>query len=741
MTIEQGFTYLRIGRLDQAKQIADQLIQIEPNNHGALNLTGLIAQQKGELEKAIIALEKAILLHQSEPIYHCNLGSFYYQIHRYLDAISACQNSLYLRSDYISALITLGSSYFAVEQYQEAEKAFKKAVNLNSTKGLYYAYWADSLRELGQINAAIETYEIALELSPELTYVLGNLGVTLLGIGQSERALEFCQQAAQDEPQNSNNWMNLGTIHRTLGSLEEAMEAYYNAYELDPRSAMLCTLIGQVWQEVSDLQQAILWFEKALEIEPDRIETRCALAEALLDQGDIETAIASFQDICNQHPKYSHAYFGLSKALWEDGKATEAVAIAQQAVALKPEAAYLKTHLATIMASAGDVNSANITNREALSVNPNCIPALVNLATNLRHQLPTENVQQMEHLLDANWVKDGAKASLHFGLAHYYDGSKSYAQASDHCLQANALYSAYKQVRGWNYKPEHYAHHIDQVIKHFTPDFFQKTQGMGHESIAPIFIVGMPRSGTTLTEQILASHPRVFGVGERNFGNRGFQGVPVSMGYPRDTTVWSVFDQISQPQISYLANWHLARLEELIANDSLDHTQFRHIVDKMPENYSLLGWLATLFPNAKIIHCRRNVCDIAVSCWMTQFRAIRWAFDLDHITERINQYWRIMDHWRQTLPIPMLEIDYEDTVADQASQTAKLLDFIGLEWNDRCLQFYKSDRLVRTASITQVRQPIYSRSVDRWRNYEHELKQLSKQAENRFATANMATVC
>jgi hypothetical protein len=196
------------------------------------------------------------------------------------------------------------------------------------------------------------------------------------------------------------------------------------------------------------------------------------------------------------------------------------------------------------------------------------------------------------------------------------------------------------------------------------------------------------------------------------------------MGHPGSTTVWDCLQQLGQPQILHLADWHLAQLEQLLTKAGTERENVQRIVDKMPDNYSLLGWIVTAFPNAKIIHCRRDVRDVAVSCWMTQFKSIRWAFDLTHIAERIQQYWRIMEHWRRVLPVPMLEIDYEETVDQQTAQTVRLLDFIGLEWDDACMQFHKTERLVRTASVTQVRQPIYKRSVERWRSYEEALQPL-----------------
>ncbi|MEB3233746.1 MAG: sulfotransferase [Leptolyngbyaceae bacterium] len=729
MNIELGFSYLRSHQFDQAKYVADSLLETNPNNHGALNLSALVAQQQGDLDNAINQLQKAINIHDSEPIYYSNLGDIYRQSHRYSEAIQASQTALNLKPDYTKALINLGSSYFAIEQYKDAAVAYRRVVELNPTQGIYYAYLADTLRQLGRISAAIQTYQDGLALLPDSSYIIGNLGLTLLQIGQPQQALDYCSQATKYEPDHSKNWMNLGTVHRILGALEEAMEAYGKAYELNSQSAQICTLIGQIWEEVDDLEQATLWFDQALAIEPERLETRSAWAEAMLNRGKIQSATKAFREICDQHPDYCPAYLGLSKALWDDGNMEEAIAIAHQAVELRPEDAQLKTHLATVLASAGDVETANIFNREALAVNPRCVVALANLAQNLRKELPEADVKWMEQLIAEDWTHEEAKSSLHFGLAYYYDSCGNYAQASSHCLKANELHTAHKQARGWNYQPENYVSYIDQVMSHFDADFFQRTQGMGNPSSVPVFVVGMPRSGTTLTEQILACHPHVFGVGERNFASRGLNSLPLHMGCEKGSSLWSVFDQIESSHISHRADWHLDCLKKLAIKAGLEPQDYQRVVDKMPENYSFLGWIITLFPNAKIIHCRRNVFDVALSCWMTQFKAVRWAFNLVHIAERIKQYRRIMDHWRAVLPASILDIDYEETVADQAGQTEKLLDFLGLEWDDACLKFYKSDRLVRTASITQVRQPIYQRSVERWRNYETMLAPLKELIE------------
>ena len=239
-------------------------------------------------------------------------------------------------------------------------------------------------------------------------------------------------------------------------------------------------------------------------------------------------------------------------------------------------------------------------------------------------------------------------------------------------------------------------------------------RGLGVDSERPIFIVGLPRSGTTLTEQVLASHSQVFGAGELRLAREEFDR---AAGGDEKQAQAGIFDrpgELDAAGVQGLAGRYLDRLNEIDAAAP-------RIADKMPDNYQLLGFLATLFPRAKFVHCRRDLRDVALSCWITNFRHIRWASDPEHIAARFRDYQRVMEHWRQVLPVPMLEIDYEETVADLEGVARRLVSWCGLEWEPGCLTFYKGKQPIRTASVAQVRQPIYSRSVGRWKNYERSM--------------------
>ena len=301
---------------------------------------------------------------------------------------------------------------------------------------------------------------------------------------------------------------------------------------------------------------------------------------------------------------------------------------------------------------------------------------------------------------------------MHFGLAQVLDARGEYAETAEHVDYGNSLQLSEWRKRGQVYDPKKHELFVTQMMTVCTPDFFERVRDFGLDSEVPVFVVGLPRSGTTLIEQILASHSNVFGAGEIKLA----QDTMAALGGQVTDSIEGL-RQLNGQTAQRLALGYLERLR------TLNPTAIR-IVDKMPENYVFLGLLASLLPRAKFIHCRRDIRDVAVSCWMTHFQEIRWANDQQHITSRFHEYQRIMEHWRKVLPVPLLEVDYEEIVVDLEAVARRLIAWCGLEWEPRCLEFYHTKRLVSTASAVQVRQPVYRTSVGRWKHYQQALASL-----------------
>ena len=271
-----------------------------------------------------------------------------------------------------------------------------------------------------------------------------------------------------------------------------------------------------------------------------------------------------------------------------------------------------------------------------------------------------------------------------------------------------------KHKRHQKYDPDEHERFVDGMIAASGPESsWPGLSGAGLETRRPIFIFGLPRSGTTLIEQVLASHSQIHGAGELLFGRQDFESIPVLAN--RAETPLGCLADLDAEVARKIAQGHEAKLHEL------DGGRTARIVDKLPDNYLYLGLLSVLFPRALFIHCRRDPRDVAVSCWMTNFRAIRWANDLEHIRHRFHEYDRVMAHWRSALTVPILEVDYESAVDDLEAVARRMIAACGLEWEPACLEFHRTSRPVRTASVTQVRQPIYKGSVARWMNYRPEL--------------------
>jgi hypothetical protein len=302
-----------------------------------------------------------------------------------------------------------------------------------------------------------------------------------------------------------------------------------------------------------------------------------------------------------------------------------------------------------------------------------------------------------------------------FALSNVLDARGQYSEAAQCMRRANAAALAEDQQKSQPYRCAEHERLISDIIAAFRPELFARFAGAGLTTRRPVFVFGLPRSGTSLIEQILASHSQVHGAGELDLGRLDSAAIPIQSNRPQSPPL--CLADLSADIVRQVAVRHEARLVELGGGAA-------RVVDKMTDNYLYLGLLAILFPNATFIHSRRDLYDVAVSCWITQFSSIRWTHDQHHMVHRFKQYLRLMDHWRTVLPAPIHEVDYEDTVDNLENVARRLVDACGLDWESACLDFHKTRRPVATASLAQVRQPVYKNSVARWKNYEHELSDL-----------------
>jgi tetratricopeptide (TPR) repeat protein len=701
------------GQLGPAAKLYQKVLAKEANNAAALHLLGVLHHQRGEHARAVELIAQAVALRPNVPAFHANLAEAYRASGQLERAVGCCRAALQLWPEYPEALCNLGVALQGMGRFAEAANPLQRALELRPGFATAHNNLGIALRELGQRDLALEHFQRAVALEPAFAPARTNLGQMLLDRGAVDEALPHCQEAVRLAPDLAAMHHNLGNALRALDRLVEARAAYLEALRLDPKLALAQAHLGLILQKEGELDNALVWLNQAAELEPANATFWEYLAEVHDEREDPNESIPCWERVLALQPEERPGpHLSLGWALQEEGRLDEAREHYRIATDLNPDLAGAHLNMGGLHEELGAMAEAESSFRSALRLQPKYAAAHARLATLLRGKLPAADQGALEERLADPALEPAPRARLLFAQAHVLDARGDFDRAADCLRHANALsLEQAKERRG--YVPADHEQFVDRLLGAFSRDWFARASDSGMETRRPVFIFGLPRSGTTLIEQILASHPRVHGAGELRLARQSFEAIPRVL--DRSDPPNECVSSLDPAALRRLAEEHLAKLDAHASGWP------ERIVDKMPDNYMYLGLLATMFPSAVFIHSRRDLRDVTVSCWMTDFRSIRWANDPEHIASRFRQYHRLMDHWQAVLPVPIHAVDYEETVADLEVVARRLVAACSLEWNAACLDFHRTQRPVRTASITQVRQPIYKQSVARWKNYEHDL--------------------
>lgn len=713
--LKAALEHHRHGRLEKAVGIYESILAADALHADATHLLGVVALQRGDFGRAVELIRRAITLHPLKAPFHSNLAEALRAMGQLEPAAQSCLAALSLDPRYAGAANNLGLVLLAQSKVQEAIAWYRNAIRFDPRFAMACNNLASALLQSGDVPQAIVSFRQALSIDPGFAEAHSDLGQLLLESHQLQEALAHCREAVQLRPDLAGAQNNLGNVLRGMGQLPAAKACYSEALRLNPASAVACNNLGEALQEEGALGEAISWYRRALQLDSRAARFHSNLAAALAEQERYDGALASCEAALKLDPNDAKAHLCIGWVLHERAQFSQAAEEMRQAIRLRPGFVAAHCALGSMLEELGDFKAAEASFREALRLVPDHAGALGQLATLLRNRLPQAEQELMQRLLAESDVLPGKAATLHFGLAQVLDAEGKYAQAAAHLEKGNALRKAGRERQGMSYDPKEHTQLVDGLIAAFSPEFFGRTRAFGLESERLVFIVGLPRSSTTLTEQILASHAQVFGAGELSLLREDFEALPEVLA--SQAAPVACVGQLTRDSAQKLSRRHLNQLLTLNASAP-------RVADKMPDNYLYLGLAAVLFPRARFIHCRRDLRDVAVSCWMTNFGQIRWANDFEHIATRFHEYKRIMAYWRKVLPVPMMEVDYEETVADLEGVARKLVSWVGLEWDPACLTFHQISRPVGTASLAQVRQPINTRSVQRWKHYEKELAPL-----------------
>ncbi len=715
---------------DESVKAFDGVPTVDPSNADALHSLGVDYINKCVYKSAADIIARALALKPNRAVLYVNLGEAYRNLGEHEKVENCCRIALRLRPHFPEGLNTLGLALHRLGRGEEAVAEFRRAVELRPEMAPAHNNLGLALQALGRTEEAIVHFHRALEIAPELDIARTNLGTALLAAGRPEDALEQFRDSVRRRAADANAHHNLGNALRILGRTLEARAAYLEALLLDSRLAITHFQMGLTLRQDGEFGGALPWIKSAVELEPDNVHYWKHLAELHRDLEDAESAIACWEKVVALSPadraELHDAHIGLGCALQDDGRYSEAKEHYEAAAEMQPGTGQSHLHMGSLHEELGDMVEAECAFRYAIHLQPGVAPPYGRLAMLLRGRLPEADVDAIEAFLRDPALDPVPRCHLLFGLAHILDDRAQYSRAAESLLEANALALEHSKYHR-KYDPGDHKRFVDGLTQAFGPSFFDRIGVAGSDTRRPVFIFGLPRSGTTLVDQILSSHPLVHGAGELRLGKQTFESIPTVLG--RAESPIECIGDLDGTAILRLAENHLERLRRY------DNGLAERIVDKMPDNYMFIGLLAALFPNGVFIHCRRDPRDVAVSCWMTNFSRIRWANDPEHLAARIKDYRRVLVHWESVLPVKLHEINYEDTVEDLERVARRLLDACGLEWDPACLRFYETRRAIRTASITQVRQPIYTKSVARWRNYQKEMPDLFKMVETAGASS------
>jgi len=654
------------GELQKAEAGYRQILEINANNDEALHLYGVLLHQTGRSVMAEEMIQSAIRLNTSDDTYYFNLAEIQRVIDQPKEAIINYGIAIELENGEADYYFGLGCAFSDIRDWQQAAENCKKALIFSPDDPQTHNNLGNALAEMGIFELAIEHFNIAISLQPDDAGSYYNLALVLETESSEAAALAAYQKALSLNPDMPQALVNLGRIQRQSNNLTEAEKNYQQALALEPELNNALQGLAAVYRDIGDYALAMKYYQQLLDINADDVNALTLMGDCLakLDRYDMATGLIEKALIIE--PDNASSHFGMGTCLQAMGRFEEAA----------------ESH------------------RKALQLQPDLTSAAYNLALISSQSISDSDLELLSQRTNDGSLDESARINLHFALAKAYQDRGLYDDAFAQLHTGNGIKSASQP-----FIPEIYEDTVERIIGTLDKSFFDSHIGYGLETEVPIFIVGMPRSGSTLVEQIISSHPQAYGAGELNDIRLLAKRIPGILHTGQTDPEYLVDMPVNI--VERLAGEHLQKLNEL-------SNGLPRVCDKMLGNFLKLGLIYLMFPRARIIHCQRNPLDTGLSCYFQNFaRGLRFSYNLEHMGIAYRGYMKIMDHWRKVLPMRMLDVQYERMISNQEATSRDLIEFCGLDWNENCLDFHHQQRSVKTASFWQVRQPIYHSSVNR----------------------------
>ncbi|MGH8863221.1 MAG: tetratricopeptide repeat-containing sulfotransferase family protein [Burkholderiales bacterium] len=624
-------------------------------------------------------------------------------------AESRCRSALLKYPRDVNMMALLGALLVKLDRAAEAESQLRQVIAEAPTFAKPHEDLGHLLVKQNRAPEALPCLERATHLDPKLENAWFTLGraLTMLGRGaEADQAFERCFALSPER-----RLMALAAEHQKEGRLDEAEHLYRRILRHNPRNVDALRLLALISLKAGRDGEAESLLEKAIALAPDYLLAILDLGRLRKEQDRFGEALQCFDQAIALDPGNVPAHYLRGSTLAPASFTQEAIAAYQECLRLRPDHVGALIGLGHVLKAVGRYHEAVASYDACIRQLPDFGETYWSLANLKTYHFDDATIAEMERRVSGT-VTVQSEVNFLFALGKAYEDRGEFERAWEYYRSGNT-----KQRSEVSYDPVQTESMNDRLVDVFSAEFLQSHRGVGLADPAPIFIVGLPRSGSTLLEQILASHSQVEGTSELPYLGR------VATWLNRNRA-----DGINYPEaVRELQPSNFKSLGE----DYLAFAQMHRrsgaarFIDKNPNNFANIGFLSLILPNARVIDARRHPLDACLSCYRQLFaKGQHFTYDLTEIGEYYLQYQRMMDHWATVLPGQMLTVQYEEVVADFEAQVRRLLEFCGLPWEEACLRFYESDRPVRTPSSEQVRQPIYDRSVGHWRYYARHLDEL-----------------
>lgn len=674
--LKQAEQLIRTGRPADAETICRSILATQANQPIAQQMLAMILSGRGDYAGAEDLLRRSLALAPKAPGAHLNLGSL-----------------LLLKGDAV-----------------KAEESFRTALSIDRDNAAVHLNIALALKAQGRFDEAVQSLREALRRKPEYPEALGQLGATFIAAGKHDDARAPLERSLALKPDSFEGLLNYGLVLTHLERFDEAIQTLAKAGALRQNSPEAFFALGQALYRSKQFDKAIPALARACALKPDRAEYHTVLGGVLLESGRASGARGELEKAVALAPNSAEAHKLLGRALAILNLSEESLDAYRRAVECDPTSVEALDYLGVAYLSVGRAAEAMEVLEKAATLAPRDVKVLLDAGRATKYKTRDWRLERIEAMLeDESQLPMREQVQLQFAAGRAYDDLKDYDRAFHHYARANAIKLAHYQPDEENAEKR-----FDAIEAIFSPAFVREREGHGAESSLPIFVIGVPRSGTTLVEQILASHPEVTGAGEVLDLNLAMDGVAKQ--YNLEPKYPEFVAQLPIAALREIGEAYVHRLSNRAPGAS-------RVTDKLPGNLNNIGLIHLALPNAKIVYCKRNPLDVCTSNFMNLFsEQLSYTSDLVALGRRYRRLDHLMQHWRKVLPEgAFLEVVYEDLVAELEQGTRRLIDYVGLPWDERCLSFHETQRPVHTLSIAQVYQPLYSTSVGRWRNYEKHL--------------------